>query len=224
MKLIAYHRVSTDRQGSSGLGLEAQERATSDYAARINGTIVEKFTEIESGKDNQRPELHKALHQSKITGSTLVIAKLDRLSRNATFLLTLRDSGVNFVAADMPDANNLTVGIMALIAQHERESISKRTKEALTSAKLRGKKLGNPNGAAALKRAAKGNSSAILTIKDKADSHATDIKPIVDTLIAKGVTTLQGIADHLNAKGILTPRGKRWHRSSVRNLRLRLTQ
>jgi DNA invertase Pin-like site-specific DNA recombinase len=114
------------------------------YAERTDAKIARSFTEVESGKFNTRPELAKALHLARVTGVTLTIAKLDRLSRNAAFLLTLRDSGVRFIAADMPDANELTVGIMALVAQQEREAISKRTKEALAAAKRRGAVLGNP--------------------------------------------------------------------------------
>jgi DNA invertase Pin-like site-specific DNA recombinase len=120
------------------------------------------------------------------TGATLVIAKLDRLSRNAAFLPTLRDSGVRFVAADVPDPNNLTVGILALIAEHEREAISRRTKEALAAAKRRGLRLGKPNGAAPLRRARKGNSAAVSAIRERADAHALQLRPVlVDDLECK---------------------------------------
>jgi len=157
-----------------------------------------------------------------MTGATLVIAKLDRLSRNAAFLLTLRDSGVRFIAADMPDANDLTVGIMALVAQQEREAISRRTTEALAAAKARGVRLGNPNGAAALKRADKGNAAGVAAIRVAADSHAKNLQPVVNTLAAEGVTSLGAVAEALNERGMLTPRGGRWHKSSVRNLLNRL--
>lgn len=160
-RIVAYRRVSTQKQGQSGLGLEAQAEAIAGYAGRIGATVTATFTEVESGKRNDRPELHKAIHLAKVTGATLVIAKLDRLSRNAAFLLTMRDAGVEFVAADMPDANSLTIGIMALVAQQEREATSKRTKEALEAARRRGVKLGNPNGAAALLRAGKGNGASV---------------------------------------------------------------
>ena len=139
---ILYYRVSTQRQGVSGLGLEAQKRSVSEY---LNGKIynvIDEVTEIESGKNNARPKLAAAIELCKATNSTLLVAKIDRLTRNAAFLLNLRDSGIDFVAADMPDANRLTVGIMALIAEQEREAISKRTKEALAAAKARGQKLG----------------------------------------------------------------------------------
>ena len=156
MRIIGYERVSTARQGASGLGIAAQRQAIDGFAAQRNATLIARFTEVESGRNPDRPELGKALHLAKVTGATLVIAKLDRLSRNAAFLLTLRDSGVRFAAVDLPEANDLTVGIMALVAQQEREAISRRTKEALAVARSRGVRLGNPNGAAALRRAGKG--------------------------------------------------------------------
>jgi len=222
MKIVAYRRVSTSKQGQSGLGIEAQEHAIQSYAANKDAAVIETFTEVESGNNNDRPELEKALHLAKLTGATLVIAKLDRLSRNATFLLTLRDSGVKFIAADMPDANDLTVGIMALVAQQEREAISKRTREALAAAKARGTKLGNPHGAAALRRAGKGNTASLRVIKEKASQHAENLRPVVEALRSDGVTGLGGIAQQLNERGMLTPRGGRWHKSSVRNLIARL--
>jgi len=222
MKIVNYLRVSTRKQGSSGLGLDAQRSAIAAYAAQRHAKVVETFTEIESGKVNTRPELLKALHLAKVTGATLVIAKLDRLSRNAAFLLTLRDSGVRFVAADMPDANDLTVGIMALVAQQEREAISKRTKEALGAAKARGVCLGNPNGAAALRRAGRGNAASVQVIRAHADDHARNLQPVITALAAEGITSLGTVADALNQRGMLTPRGGRWHKSSVRNLLDRL--
>lgn len=222
MKIVSYLRVSTRQQASSGLGLEAQRSAIAAYATQRHGRVVETFTEIESGKINTRPELFRALHLAKVTGAVLVIAKLDRLSRNAAFLLTLRDSGVRFVAADMPDANDLTVGVMALVAQQEREAVSRRTKEALGEAKRRGVKLGNPNGAAALRRAGKGNVASLNVIKGVADEHARSLQPVIDSLAQEGITSLGGIAQALNEREMLTPRGARWHKSSVRNLIARL--
>src|SRR5262249_37856675 len=138
-----YLRVSTARQGQSGLGLEAQRSAVQQFVAGRGGkTIAPEFVEVESGKVNARPQLEAAIKRCRMTGATLAVAKLDRVSRNAVFLLTLRDSGIQFVAVDMPEANTLTVGIMALMAQHEREAISARTKVALKAAKARGKVLG----------------------------------------------------------------------------------
>lgn len=222
MKLVSYLRVSTARQGSSGLGLEAQDKAITDYATSRGAEVLGRFVEVESGKNNDRTELGKALHLAKVTGATLVIAKLDRLSRNAAFLLTLRDSGVEFVAADMPDANNLTVGIMALVAQQEREAISKRTREALQAAKARGVKLGNPNGAAALKRAGKGNAAGVRAIVENADKHANELAPVLASLREQGITSLGATAKALNERSIRTPRGGRWHKTSVKNLINRL--
>ena len=222
LRIVAYHRVSTQKQGVSGLGLEAQRTAIEAFAKQRGATVIETFTEVESGKHSDRPELNKALHLAKVTGGILVIAKLDRLSRNAAFLLTLRDSGVKFIAADMPDANELTVGILAVIAQHEREAISRRTKEALAAAKARGQKLGNPNGAAALLRANKGNLAGLTAIKSKADKHAVNLEPVIKSLQKEGIQSLGGIAQQLNERGMLTPRGGLWYKSSVKNLLNRL--
>lgn len=218
LKLVAYERVSTARQGKSGLGLEAQRRAIGDYAAAKGATLLGCFTEVESGRKNDRPELRKSLQLARLTGATLVIAKLDRLSRNAAFLLTLRDSGVHFLACDMPEANDLTVGIMALVAQQEREAISRRTKEALAAAKARGVILGNPNGASALRRAGKGGAALRAAVTNNADAFAEGLRPVIETLQVEGNTTLRAIADELNARGILTRRSAKWHVSNVRNL------
>src|SRR4030088_1704163 len=142
---IAYFRVSTDRQGKSGLGLAAQREAVMSYLDGGRWALVDEVTEIESGKRNDRPELMKALAACKKQKAKLVIAKLDRLSRNLAFIATLMDSGVEFVAVDNPHANKLTIHILAAVAQHEREMIAQRTKEALKAAKARGQRLGNPN-------------------------------------------------------------------------------
>jgi DNA invertase Pin-like site-specific DNA recombinase len=222
LRIIGYERVSTARQGASGLGIEAQRQAIDGFAGQRGATIIARFTEVESGRNPDRPELGKALHLAKVTGATLVIAKLDRLSRNAAFLLTLRDSGVRFVAVDLPEANDLTVGIMALVAQQKREAISKRTKEALAVAKARGVKLGNPNGAASLRRAGKGGAPLRAAIARNADRHARDLAPVVKDIRADGATSLRGIADELNNRGMLTRRGGRWHVSTVMNLLDRL--
>lgn len=222
MKWVGYVRVSTARQGRSGLGLEAQQKAIQQHVADRGGSLVQTFKEVESGKDNSRPQLTKALELAKLTGATLVIAKLDRLSRNAAFLLALRESGVSFVATDMPDANELTVGIMALVAQQERQAISLRTREALQAARTRGAKLGNPNGAAALRRAAKGNDAALKATREIADARAEALRTTVLQLRSVGKVTLGEIATELNARGILTARRAVWHRSSVSNLLRRL--
>lgn len=219
---VAYYRVATARQGRSRRGLEAQRQAVSVCLGEGGGTLRREFVEVESVKGGDRPQLERALRLCRQTGATLVIARLDRLSRDARFLLGLETAGVEFVAADMPGANRMTVGIMALVAEQEREAISRRTREALAAAKKRGVKLGNPNGARALLRAGKGNKAAIRALKLKADRHASALLPEIEELRAKGVTSLQGLAAALNERGMQTPRGARWHASSVRNLLARL--
>ncbi|MCX7287232.1 MAG: recombinase family protein [Rhodobacterales bacterium] len=144
-----------------------------------------RFTEVEGGRKADRTELSKALHLAKVTGATLVIAKLDRLSRNVAFLLALRDSGVRFMAVDITEANDLTVGIMALVAQAEREAISRRTREALAVAKARGEKLGNPNGAASLRREGKGSAALRATVSVNAAAFAEDLIAVVGTHTAE---------------------------------------
>lgn len=223
MKIVAYYRVSTKAQGQSGLGLEAQQSAVEAYTAASGATIIQSYTEVESGTKNARPQLEAAMHHALITGATLVIAKLDRLSRNAAFLLNLKESGVQFVAADMPTANALTVGIMALVAEQEAKAIGERTSAGLQAAKRRGVVLGNPNGADALRRANKGNSDAIAAIKIAADAAANKLATTVAAIRSEGHTSLRQIADQLNDRGIKTQRGGKWHASTVRNLEARLT-
>ena len=222
-RLVAYERVSTARQGQSGLGLEAQRKVIEEFAASRGAEVLARFTEVESGRKADRPELAKALHLAKVTGATLVIAKLDRLSRNAAFLLALRDSGVRFLACDMPEANDLTVGIMALVAQAEREAISRRTKEALAVAKARGVKLGNPNGAASLRRAGEAGVALRATVSANAQAFAQDLALVLDDVRAKGHDSLRAIAAELTARGIRTRRGGIWNVGNVKALRDRLS-
>jgi DNA invertase Pin-like site-specific DNA recombinase len=179
---------------------------------------------VESGRYPHRPELGKALHLAKVTGATPVIAKPDRLSHNAAFLLTRRDSGVRFVAVDLPDVNDLTVSIMGLVAQQEREAISKRTKEALAVARALGARLGNPHGAPAPRRGGKGGAPLRAAIGRNADRHAHDVAPVVEDIRAAGATSLRAIAVELNGRGMLTRRGGRWHVPTVMNLMERLGQ
>lgn len=218
MKVVAYYRVSTSAQGRSGLGLDAQRLAVSQFCGGRGCDMVGEFVEVESGKLDARPELARAMHLAKVTGSTLVVAKLDRLSRNVAFLAALQDSGARFLAADMPEANELTVHIMAAVAQAERKAISRRTKEALAAAKARGVKLGNPNGAAALISADKGNTASVAAIKAGAERFAADLEPIVADIMRSGTTSLRTIAAELNRRGIVTRRGGAWHPATVRDL------
>jgi DNA invertase Pin-like site-specific DNA recombinase len=204
------------------LGLEAQREAVAKLCQSRGWVIAAEFTEVESGKRDDRPQLQAAMHRAKVTGATLVVAKLDRLSRSVAFLSALQDSGGRFLAADMPEANELTVHIMAAVAQSERKAISRRTYEALQAAKARGARLGNPNGAAALRRAAKGNVAAIEAVKAGAVERAADLAPVVADVRATGATSLPAIARELNERGIVTARGGKWHPSSVSNLLRRL--
>ena len=208
-RFVTYQRVSTARQGQSGLGLEAQRNAIDGFAAGRGAEVLARFTEVESGRNPNRPELTKAIQLARLTGATLVIAKLDRLSRNAAFLLTLRDSGVHFLAVDMPEANDLTVGIEALVAEAEREAISRRTKEALAVAKARGVKLGNPNGAQALRRAGKCAVAFRDAVAANAEQHAADLADVAADIRASGTKSLRTVAAALNARGMLTRRGGR---------------
>jgi DNA invertase Pin-like site-specific DNA recombinase len=202
-KFIAYYRVSTDRQGKSGLGLDAQRKAVEDYLNGGRWTLVDTFTEIESGKHADRPELEKALAACKKQKAKLCIAKLDRLSRNLAFIATLMESGVEFVAVDNPHANKLTIHILAAVAQHEREMISERTKAALAAAKRRGQVLGNPS----LAEAAKLGTAAT---KRNARRFAANIRPIIDEIMRAGATSHNAIATKLNERNVRTARGGTW--------------
>lgn len=221
-RVAAYYRVSTDKQGRSGLGLDAQRESVRALCEARGWEIVSEFTEVESGKRNDRPELNAALDHARLTGAKLVVAKLDRLSRDAAFTLQLRNSGVDFVCADNPDVNRLTIGLLAVINEDERERISERTKAALAAAKARGVKLGNPNGAKALRRAGKGNRASVAAIQSNAESFAEGLRGTVDAIRGDGVKSLAGIASELNARHMRTARGGKWHASTVRNLLQRL--
>jgi DNA invertase Pin-like site-specific DNA recombinase len=214
-KFIAYLRVSTDKQGHSGLGIEAQRNAVSDYLNGGNWQLLAEYVEIESGKRSDRPQLTTALAHAKATGGTIVIAKLDRLARNVAFISNLMESGVEFVAVDMPMANRLTVHVLAAVAEHEREMISQRTKAALAAAKARGTKLGNPNGARALRGL--GNAPAVAAVKASAAVHTAQVLPVIEAIRAEGITSLQAIAAELNRRGIQTARGGQWYATTVRN-------
>jgi DNA invertase Pin-like site-specific DNA recombinase len=214
MRTINYYRVSTAKQGKSGLGLEAQRAAIDSFCATRGCEPLHEYIEVESGKRDDRPELAKALHHAKITGATLVIAKLDRLSRNLAFLAALQDAGTKFIAADMPEANELTIHIMAAMAQAERKAISKRTKEALAAAKARGTKLGNPLGAKAF-GPHRGNRAAVDAIKAKAKAFAADLQPVIEAIRADGHSSLRAIAAELNSRGIMTARGGKWGPQAV---------
>jgi DNA invertase Pin-like site-specific DNA recombinase len=202
-KFVAYYRVSTDKQGQSGLGLDAQRQAVMTYLNGGPWKLVAEHTEVETGKRADRPELQKALAACRKHKAKLVIAKLDRLSRNLAFIATLMDSNVEFIAADNPHANRLTVHILAAVAEHERTAISERTRAALQAAKHRGVKLGGPRLAAARKASIKVRSEA-------ADAFAANVRPIIKEIQASGVRSLRGVARALTARGIRSPRGRDW--------------
>src|SRR5581483_10717479 len=201
---VAYYRVSTAKQGRSGLGLEAQRDAVAAFLNGGNWTLAAEFTEAESGKRSDRPELAKALRACRVYGAKRVIAKLDRLSRDAHFLLGLEKAGVDFVAADMPMANRLTVGIMAMVADEERRMISARTKAALAAAKKRGVKLGGYRGGKLTRKARQNGWEAV---SRRADERANDLAPILKQLRASGITSLGRLAKALTERGIPTARG-----------------
>ncbi len=202
-RFVAYYRVSTDRQGKSGLGLDAQRKSVMDYLNGGAWELVEDFVEVESGKHSDRPKLTQALEACRKQKAKLVIAKLDRLSRNLAFIATLMESGVEFVAVDNPHANKLTVHILAAVAQHEREMISERTRAALQAAKARGTKLGNPR----IKQAAK---LAVESLKAAADQFAANVLPVIREIQSNGATSANAIAAKLNERGVKTARGGKW--------------
>lgn len=218
-KYISYLRVSTARQGASGLGLEAQRYSIEGYLHGGKRSLLKEFVEVESGKrDSNRPTLQEALQLCRATGAILLIAKLDRLSRDAHFLLGLQKAGVKFVAVDMPTANELTVGIMALVAEEERKAISRRTKEALAAAKARGVRLGNPRNLTSA-AADRGRAAGVAAIKARAENFAKERIDRINQLKTEGYS-LNGIARILNKEGILSARGKTnsWTARSVLNV------
>ncbi|PVY40379.1 recombinase family protein [Pontibacter virosus] len=211
-KHIAYYRVSTQKQGISGLGLEAQKAAVKGFITQTQ--VLAEYTEVESGKKNNRPELEKAIAHAKQAGATLIIAKLDRLSRNAGFIFALKDSGVDFVCADMPDANTLTIGIFAVMAQHERELISKRTKDALAAKKARGEKVGNISNLTEEGRQKGALARKLKAIQNKSNKNALNWALEYD----KQGLKLQHIADKLNQMELTTITGKAFAAMSVKRL------
>lgn len=214
-KWISYLRVSTDRQGKSGLGIEAQRNGVAEYLNGGNWSLVKELVEVESGKRSDRPKLDEAIKACRIYGAKLVIAKLDRLSRDAHFLLGLEKAGVDFVAADMPNANRLTVGIMAMVAEEERRMISKRTKDALAAARRRGTKLGGDRGVVPSKNA---REMAAESLRARANERASDLAPMIRELQAAGKTSLRAIAEGLNEAGVQTPRKGKWSAVQVQRV------
>jgi DNA invertase Pin-like site-specific DNA recombinase len=210
-KWVSYLRVSTDKQGKSGLGLEAQRKAVADFLNGGRWELLTEFVEVESGNRSDRPQLAAALAACKKHKAKLVIAKLDRLARNVNFVSGLMETGVEFVAADMPFANKLTIHILAAVAEHEREAISARTKAALAAAKARGVKLGGPKLPLAQLNGAKAN-------RTEADQFAANTLPLIREAQKTGASSLRAIAEILNARGVRTARGGRWAATQVREI------
>lgn len=208
---VSYLRVSTDKQGASGLGLEAQRKAVNDFLNGGKWKLAKEFVEVESGKRNDRPQLAAALAACKKLRAKLVIAKLDRLGRNVAFISKLMESNVGFVAADMPTANKLTLHVMAAFAEYYRDQVSANTKAALQAAKARGKKLGGP-------KLAQARITGHQTNRVKADKFAANVLPIVEKIKRSGVTSLRGIAAELTERGVATARGGQWDPATVANV------
>ena len=219
-KIVSYLRVSTDRQGRSGLGLEGQQAAVEGFCARTGATIAREFVEVESGRRDDRPKLNDALAFARRAKATLVVAKLDRLSRSVKFIATVLDSGVEFAAADMPDANRLTLHLLAAIAEGEVKAISERTRAALQAAKARGVGLGSHNPAVPqLTPDARRRGAALgsLASRRRAIEAYADLQPSIAALRDQGLS-LRSIASRLNDDGHTTRSNKRWSAVQVRRV------
>ena len=205
---VTYYRVSTQRQGLSGLGLDAQRETVRQFLSGGMGKTVGEFVEVESGRksDTNRPELRNALALAKATGASLLVAKLDRLSRSVAFVSALMESGVKFTACDMPEASELTIHILAAVAEHEAKRISQRTKDALAVARTRGVRLGVA-GAANLR-------PNLEARKARADDFAAKVTGLFDGFRARGLSQREMVRE-LNSHGIQAPRGGAWVLSQV---------
>ncbi len=213
-KYIAYYRVSTQKQGQSGLGLEAQKTAVHRFTNNCTDCIVSEFTDIESGKNDNRPELQKAIEEAKKHKAHLLIAKLDRLSRNASFIFMLRDAKIDFTCCDMPQANSITIGIMAVLAQDERERISQRTKVALQELKKKGIKLGSPQNLS-IEAIQKGKQVRMENAKSNENNRQA--KALIASLRTQGISFYQ-ITKEINSLGFKTRRGGSFSQNQVQIL------
>lgn len=217
-KFVAYFRVSTDRQGRSGLGLDAQRERVMNYLNGGNWSLIGEFTEVESGRINERPALADAVKLCKREKATLVVATLDRLTRDLAFGATLlNDTKVRFVCADFPEASREMLQMRMVFAEWEARKIGERTKAALGELKKKGVKLGSPTPEI-------GSRAGTRRIQDKADAYAERVGPLVRDIIRKtGANTLRDIAAAMTSRGIQTPRGNTdWHASQVANLLKRI--
>lgn len=203
---VAYYRVSTERQGQSGLGLEAQRQAVVEFAGQRGGRVAAEFVEVESGRKSERPRLAAALVECRKRKATLLIAKLDRLARNVAFVARLMETGVPFIAVDMPTADKFMLHVYAAMAEEEARRISVRTKAALAAAKTRGIRLGAYGCELAARNAA------------AADAFARSLEPTVRALQAEGFCSVRALTDELNRRAVRTANGGRWHLPTVHRL------
>jgi len=212
-KMVFYLRVSTSKQGADGNGIQHQMTVVNRYAESNGGDVVGQFIEVESGgkTDSERPQLAAALEKCKKENAVLVCSKIDRLSRNAEFLLRLMNSRVEFVCCDIPNCDRFTISLFAILAEKEKNMISERTKNALKMVKARGIKLGSPNPELSVIKMNEGARKARIDFKNK-------IVPIINEIKSTGIETLQGVADCLNRRGISTRTGKQWYPTQIRNL------
>lgn len=219
-RYVTYVRVSTTKQEGSGLGLAAQKKTIDNFLAG-GGKTIEEFIEVESGKNDNREQLKKALHRCKISGAILVIAKLDRLSRDLNFISAVMKAGIDFIACDMPTANKFTIHIFAALAEQEREMISTRTREAMAAAKARGQVLGSPNNLTG-EAAERGRKLGALACRNKADIFAQNLQLIINEMTGQ---SFGQIARELSARRILTAQGKTtWTGQAVKNLKARISK
>lgn len=212
-RYVTYYRVSTTRQGVSGLGLEAQRQTVERYLSGRDKTVIESFTEVETGKGSnaldRRPQLRAALDLCKKTGATLLLAKIDRLARNVHFVSGLIETGVDFIAADMPNANKVMIQMHAVMSEWERDQISERTKAALAAAKARGVVLG-ATGPSNLRRHTQER-------QDAARAFQARLKPVLDGFVAQGLSRRR-IAIRMNELGIKAPMGGAWSLGQVQRI------
>jgi DNA invertase Pin-like site-specific DNA recombinase len=214
-RFISYLRVSTKRQSKSGLGLEAQREAVTSYLDGGRWQLLDEVIEIESGKRNDRPALARALALCRLRKATLVVARMDRLSRNLHFLTGLQESGCDFVCCDIPQANKLTLQVLASVAQAEGEAISTRTRLALAAAKRRGVQLGGDRAGIIASQSPKGVKASAKVRRAKARERAGDLLPEIESIRAEGASSLREIAAALNERGIKTTRGGEWSATQV---------
>ena len=215
MKYVAYYRCSTQKQNKSGLGLEAQKKMVADFVAVNGGELVAEYTEVESGSKSERPELLAAIRHADLVGGKLLVGKLDRLSRDLHFILSLQKSKVDFVVCDLPGCDNFTINIYGALAQREREMIAVRTKAGLQARKARGEKMGTNN----LKpeMVAEASAKGVAVLKKTADDFAGRVRPVIEGLQARGMS-LRGIAAELEKLGVKSARGGAWTPTAVKNI------